>query len=260
MSTFHHLFQISTTKASFADAEVNCLPQVNAEYRSQLAWTTNRLHWEFLAAHVNKTFGSPHFWVGLDHHKAGAKWQDSFGKPAIDSNDALWTSTSHGTKKCTKNGKLKGGYLTSADCGEVLPFVCSSQPLIKPPDNPCPINFIPYKDRCLMIEPKRVNHTTSVEQCSNLGANLIDLENDGHVEFVKAFAVAKSEFLLSYTYYTVCHLKNLHQSRSQSRSMAGVAQTKTGWYPCPVCRQAPDFGKQLYQSYHCIRQSVQRDS
>ena len=40
-----------------------------------------------------------------------------------------------------------------------LHYVCQVKPFWYAPDNPCPADFFPYKDKCLKSEPEPLNYT-----------------------------------------------------------------------------------------------------
>jgi len=58
-------YKIALTKASFAQAEVLCLPPKDSRYRSQMMWTFNRIHWDHVSRMVEKETGYSSMWAGI---------------------------------------------------------------------------------------------------------------------------------------------------------------------------------------------------
>ena len=75
---------------NFASAEVACLPEVSEVYESQLAWTENIEHWDFMA-HLVKT-SSPNadsFWAGISDRDKDGFFVTSHGSNITSSSDLL---------------------------------------------------------------------------------------------------------------------------------------------------------------------------
>ncbi len=60
------------------------------------------------------------------------------------------------------------GYLSIGDCGQSLPFVCSSAPLYAEPDFGCPKGFVPYRDKCLYSDPRQLNYVQAQVRYSDV--------------------------------------------------------------------------------------------
>jgi hypothetical protein len=65
-------YKVAATQATFSQAEVQCLPEKNSPYRSQLMWTENLKHWDHVAKLVEDETSVTSFWAGIsDRDKDG---------------------------------------------------------------------------------------------------------------------------------------------------------------------------------------------
>jgi hypothetical protein len=58
-------YKVALTQATFSQAEVQCLPDSDSPYRSQLMWTENLKHWDHVAKLVEDKTGYSSFWAGI---------------------------------------------------------------------------------------------------------------------------------------------------------------------------------------------------
>jgi hypothetical protein len=76
VNTISNHTQTSDEKVTFDKAELACVPfPVNSLYKSQLMWSENPLHLDFVARLVNETHNTHEYWVGLDKKSGGLNWK-----------------------------------------------------------------------------------------------------------------------------------------------------------------------------------------
>ena len=78
--------------------------------------------------------------------------------------------------------------------------------MYKEPDNPCPMNYAPYKKGCYMGVKTRRDYDGAVTTCATVGGIITPMKNPGIFEFLKAFANAEGINLL---YVSISTLENV---------------------------------------------------
>ncbi len=152
-------YKVSSVESDFMTAELSCMPfPINSLYRTQLMWSADRLHLDFVARLVYAKHSKYDYWVGLDNREAGANWTTSYGEAEITPADDLWLNGNPGSEKCAKTVAVDEGYITSADCTEKRPFVCSTISLDQEPNNICPKDHLPYKGKCFRPSSVKKNY------------------------------------------------------------------------------------------------------
>ena len=146
-------YKVGLTVVSFEEAEITCLPDPGESglYQSELMWTTEQHHYEYIGRIVKEKTGEEAFWIGLDDRSNSGTWETSLGNQNIAQSHPFWKagSTGFGYKKCGIIPGPNGGYFTPDLCEELHPFVCQTKPLTSPPDNSCPLDYVPYKGKCI---------------------------------------------------------------------------------------------------------------
>ena len=66
--------------------------------------------------------------------------------------------------------------------------MCETQQLNQPPDYPCPSDYIPYKDLCLMPNPQRKTFDQAQVYCATRGGIILPVKDRGTFDFIKAWA------------------------------------------------------------------------
>lgn len=146
-------YQLSVANRKFSDAEVTCQSEPNNLYRKQLVFSRRNTILDFLSVWALDKAGFDSFWIGLDDRDEDISWETSDGSPAVDNSSPLWAPGQSDLQKCAVMRGNNGGYLKRSSCSESRPFLCSRKPLDHYPDNPCPRNYVPYQDHCLL--PRR---------------------------------------------------------------------------------------------------------
>jgi len=88
--------------------------------------------------------------------------------------------------------------ITSDICEKRKNFVCSTSPLYKESDNPCPMNYAPYKNGCYMGVKTRKDYDGAVTTCATVGGIMTPMKDAGIFDFLKAFANAEGKFATFY--------------------------------------------------------------
>ncbi len=69
-----------------------------------------------------------------------------------------------------------------------------SSPRYLPPDNPCPMDFFPYKSDCFMpVKIPAANYTDAQLICAARGSSLFAAREPGEFEVLKEYAANKSK-------------------------------------------------------------------
>ena len=130
--------------------------------------------------------GEP-FWVGIDDRDGNNKWGTSL-KQKYSKTSSFFTGSNAGSKPCGYVKPDFGGFISTHDCNMKHYFVCETQPLSQPPDYPCPSNYVPYKDMCLMPNPQRKTYDSAQVFCATRGGIILPVKDKGTFEFIKAWA------------------------------------------------------------------------
>ena len=70
-------YEISTTKATYVDAEKGCLPSITPDggtHMKSLMWTTKRNHYIYVSETLRQRSGATELWVGLDSRNEAGNW------------------------------------------------------------------------------------------------------------------------------------------------------------------------------------------
>jgi hypothetical protein len=72
-------YKIALTQASYAQAEVLCLPDKDSPYKTQLMWTENPIHWDYVGRLVELDTTYTAFWAGISDRDEDTFFSSSFG-------------------------------------------------------------------------------------------------------------------------------------------------------------------------------------
>ena len=89
-------------------------------------------------------------------------------------------------------------FIINDDCGKKKAYVCQTVPYYEEPDNECPGQFFPYKDKCFMQVADPMNFTEARTNCANHGSVLHASKNLADFKFIQEYAYKNSTFILKY--------------------------------------------------------------
>ena len=126
------------------------------------------------------------YWVGIDDRDEDDEWITSLNMIYTKS-DQFFANGDVGTKQCGFVDSGSSGFVSSSDCSFKKHYVCETEKLDKAPAYPCPNNFIPYKDRCLMPSPQRKTYDSAKVFCATKGGIILPIKDKGILEFIRAW-------------------------------------------------------------------------
>ena len=145
-------YKISSVPATFAEAEMVCLPAFTSPYESHLTYIEDPQHWQFLSKKVAlKTDNVANtLWAGLSDRARDGFFTNAFGgnvssEAAIFANPSVLQSQDCGIAMLGTEG-----YLSTANCKDTYMYACSQKPNYAAPDYQCPNEFYPYRGQCIM--------------------------------------------------------------------------------------------------------------
>ena len=179
--------QISPNKDTFANAEASCLPKPNWPHRSQLFFSEFHKDLDYVSSLVQDAHSGEPFWVGIDDRDGNNRWGTSLKQKYLKTS-SFFTDSRAGNKPCGVVTPNSGGFISTHDCNLKHYFVCETKQLNHPPDYPCPSDYIPYKDMCLMPNPQRKTFDSAQVYCATRGGIILPVKDKGTFEFIKAWA------------------------------------------------------------------------
>ena len=181
-----YVYQVSSNRATFAEAETNCLPHSSWPHRSQLFFSTQPRDLDYILSLVDDAYTGESFWVGIDDRDDDAQWITSLNRP-YPKNSTFFSDGDAGSKPCGYVKSGSAGFVTSSDCSLKHYYVCETQQLDQAPDYPCPRDYVPYKDECFMPNPQRKTYDSAQIYCATRGGIVLPIRDKGTFEFIKAW-------------------------------------------------------------------------
>ena len=176
--------QISPNKVTFAEAEANCLPPSTWPHRSQLFFSEDHNDLDYISSLVDDDHSGESFWVGIDN-RHGGWWKTSLNQKYTKV--SAFFEPNLAPKPCGYVRSGSGGFVSSHDCNLKHHYVCETKQLLEAPDYPCPKEYIPYKDKCLMPSPQRKTFDSARVFCATRGGIILPIKDKGTFEFIKAW-------------------------------------------------------------------------
>lgn len=180
----HWCYKVSLSIATFAQAESLCMPEPESAYESQLMYTENPKHWDYVARLVEDQVGLKSFWAGISDRDKDGSFLSSFGENITTKSPIFVTNGELGSN-CGNVHRGKNGYIETGYCEDKQPFVCSSRPYYFKPDYHCPKNFYPYRGNCYFPNRKALPYEDAVLECSKRGSVLLPVKDEDFYSFIR---------------------------------------------------------------------------
>ena len=163
------------------------MPPFSWPHRSQLFFSEDPHDRNYVLSLVDDAYPGESFWIGIDDRNGNGNWTTSLNKvyPKLST---LFVDGDAGSKSCGYVMSSSSGFISSGDCILTKYFVCETQQLNKAPDYPCPNEYIPYKDKCLMPSAQRKTYDSPQIFCASRGGVILPIRDKATFEFIKAWS------------------------------------------------------------------------
>ena len=149
-------------------------------------FSEDRFELEYVSALINEAYPGEPYWIGIDDRDGNGTWTTSLSQKH-SKYSPIFADANAGSKSCGYVRPNSGGFASSSDCNLKFYYVCESQQLNEAPDNPCPNEYIAYKDKCLMPSPQRKTFDKATLFCATRGGIVLPIRDKGTFEFVRAW-------------------------------------------------------------------------
>ena len=173
-------------QSTFAEAEVNCLPPSTWPHPSQLFFSGSKNDLEYVLSLVQDVYPEESYWTGIDDRNGDEEWITSLSHNYSQASN-IFNNVNSREGSC---GFVEPGYngaISMGDCTYKKHYVCETDQLNKAPSYPCPTNYIPYKNMCLMPNPQRETYENAQVFCANRGGIVLPIRDRAQLEFIKAW-------------------------------------------------------------------------
>jgi hypothetical protein len=124
-------------------------------------------------------------WIGIDN-RAKSGWTTSLNQK-YSKDSAFFEPDLKPKTGCGYVKSGSGGFVSSRNCNLKHHYVCETKQLWEAPDYPCPNEYIPYKDKCLMPSPQRKTFDSAQVFCAARGGIILPVKDKGTFKFIKAW-------------------------------------------------------------------------
>ena len=175
---------------TFSEAEVKCLPESSWPHRSQLFFSDSPFELDYVSSLINEKYAGEAYWIGIDDRDKNGTWTTSLNK-MYPKDSSFFLGGDAGSDACAKVESESSGFAKSADCSEQHYYICETQQLGQVPDYPCPKDYVPYKDECLMPNPRAETYDNAVLSCATKGGIVLPIRDKGIFAFARSFGKIK---------------------------------------------------------------------
>ena len=137
---------------------------------------------------VEDAYPGESYWVGIDDRDGDEVWTTSLNQNYSKS-DPIFGNNYDASKPCGLLHSGSNGLITLSNCKSKNRYVCETEKLDKPPTYPCPNEYIPYKDKCMMPNPKRNSYDAAENFCATKGGVILPIKDKGTLELIRSWGL-----------------------------------------------------------------------